>query len=108
LKLAFILKTTALAKRFDAVCVFVNKEVNNEVLVKLKEYGVKLIALRVACFNNVNIEKAKELDIGIFRVPAYSPYTTAEHAVRLLPTLNRKYHKAHPRVRRIPLPETLG
>jgi D-lactate dehydrogenase len=65
----------------------------------LKEIGVKLVALRAAGFNNVDIITAKELGIGVVRVPAYSPYATAEHAVGLLLTLNRKYHKAHPRVR---------
>jgi D-lactate dehydrogenase len=92
-------KTTVLATGFDAVCIFVNDEAQREVLVELKELGVKLVALRAAGFNNVDIEAAKELGIGVVRVPAYSPYATAEHAVGLLLTLNRKYHKAHPRVR---------
>jgi D-lactate dehydrogenase len=92
-------KTAVLAHGFDAVCVFVNDVVDREVLNELKEIGVKLVALRAAGFNNVDIITAKELGIGVVRVPAYSPYATAEHAVGLLLTLNRKYHKAHPRVR---------
>lgn len=92
-------KTASLAKGHDAVCVFVNDIVDAEALVQLKEAGVKLVALRAAGFNNVDIDKARELSIGVVRVPAYSPYAVAEHAVGLLMTLNRKYHKAYPRVR---------
>lgn len=92
-------KTASLAKGYDAVCVFVNDEVDAEALIRLKDSGVKLVALRAAGFNNVDIEKARELGIGVVRVPAYSPYAVAEHAVGLILTLNRKYHKAYPRVR---------
>jgi len=92
-------KTTPLAKGFDAVCIFVNDVVDADVLTQLKDNGVKLIALRAAGFNNVDIEKAKKLGVGVVRVPAYSPFATAEHAVGLLLTLNRKYHKAYTRVR---------
>ncbi|MBN1950029.1 MAG: 2-hydroxyacid dehydrogenase [Bacteroidales bacterium] len=92
-------KTASLAKGYEVVCIFVNDEANAAVLTQLKEAGVKLIALRAAGFNNVDIEKASELGIGVVRVPAYSPYAVAEHAVGLLLTLNRKYHKAYPRVR---------
>ncbi len=92
-------KTAQLAAGFDAVCVFVNDVINADVLVKLKEVGVKLVALRCAGFNNVDVEKAKELGIAVVRVPAYSPYAVAEHTLGLILTLNRKYHKAYARVR---------
>ncbi len=92
-------KTAPLAKGFDAVCVFVNDDLNEEVILALKEVGVKLIALRCAGFNNVDIEKAKELGIGVVRVPAYSPFAVAEHTLGMILALNRKYHKAYARVR---------
>jgi D-lactate dehydrogenase len=93
-------KTTAsLSHGFDAICVFVNDEIDAEVLDQLKAGGVKLVALRAAGFNNVDVEKARQLGLGVVRVPAYSPFAVAEHAVGLLLTLNRKYHKAFPRVR---------
>lgn len=92
-------KTAALASGSDAVCVFVNDKIDAEVLEQLKERNIKLIALRCAGFNNVDIEKAKELGIGVVRVPAYSPYAVAEHTLGLILSLNRKYHKAYTRVR---------
>ena len=92
-------KTYPLAEGYDAVCVFVNDIVDATVLEGLHSVGVKLVALRCAGFNNVDLEKAKELGIGVVRVPAYSPYAVAEHTLGLILTLNRKYHKAHPRVR---------
>lgn len=73
-------KTIPLAKGFDAVCVFVNDHLDAEVVEGLKGQGIKLIALRCAGFNNVDIEKALEEKIGVVRVPAYSPYAVAEHA----------------------------
>ena len=88
-----------LASGFDAVCVFVNDIVDAEILDKLKEMDIGLIALRCAGFNNVDIAKAKELGIEVVRVPAYSPEAVAEHAVALILTLNRKTHKAYNRVR---------
>ncbi|NBC84311.1 MAG: 2-hydroxyacid dehydrogenase [Bacteroidetes bacterium] len=92
-------QTVALAKEFDVVCVFVNDKLNAEVIKKLKEHNVKLIALRCAGFNNVDIEKAKDEKIGVVRVPAYSPYAVAEHTLGLILSLSRKFHKAFTRIR---------
>jgi D-lactate dehydrogenase len=83
----------------DAVCVFVNDKVNAEVINELAAKGVKVIALRCAGFNNVDLEAAKANGIKVCRVPAYSPEAVAEHAVAMLLTLNRKTHKAYNRVR---------
>ena len=83
----------------DAVCVFVNDKVNAEVMQVLATKGVKIIALRCAGFNNVDVEAAKQYGIKVCRVPAYSPQAVAEHAVAMLLTLNRKTHKAYNRVR---------
>lgn len=83
----------------DAVCVFVNDKVNAEVIEALAAKGVKIIALRCAGFNNVDLEAAKKHNIHVCRVPAYSPEAVAEHAVAMLLTLNRKTHKAYNRVR---------
>jgi D-lactate dehydrogenase len=86
-------------KKADAVCVFVNDKVNAQVIEVLASNGVKIIALRCAGFNNVDIEAAKKFGIHVCRVPAYSPEAVAEHAVAMLLTLNRKTHKAYNRVR---------
>jgi len=83
----------------DAVCAFVNDKLNAQVLGELSLKGVKVVALRCAGFNNVDLEAAKSLGIKICRVPAYSPEAVAEHAVAMLLTLNRKTHKAYNRVR---------
>ena len=90
--------TVSLAAGYDAVCVFVNDNVNEEVVNRLHELGVKAIALRCAGFNNVDI-KAAAGKIAVFRVPAYSPYAVAEHAMALLLTINRRTHKAYLRTR---------
>ena len=82
-----------------SVCVFVNDKLTNEVITILASKGVKLIALRCAGFNNVDMESAKRNNIKVCRVPAYSPEAVAEHAVAMLLTLNRKTHKAYNRVR---------
>ena len=92
-------KTAKLADGFDAVCVFVNDNIKSDVVRILKQKGVKLIALRCAGFNNVDIEAAKAEGIGVVRVPAYSPYAVAEHTLGLMLCLNRKLHKAYTRVR---------
>lgn len=92
-------QTAPLAKGYNAVCVFVSDNVNARVLKILKDEGVKLVALRCAGFNNVDIEKAHELGIGVVRVPAYSPYAVAEHTLGLILSLNRKLHRAYGRVR---------
>jgi D-lactate dehydrogenase len=84
-----------------AVCVFVNDKVDQACLKVLADLGIKLVALRCAGFNNVDIEAAKELGIEVVRVPAYSPYSVAEHTLALLLTLNRKIHRAYNRVREL-------
>lgn len=86
--------TAPLAKGFDCVCVFVNDTVNSTVIDILCSLGVKLIALRCAGFNNVDIKHAKD-KICVVRVPAYSPYAVAEHTMALLLTLVRRTHKAY-------------
>jgi D-lactate dehydrogenase len=91
--------TTNLAIGFEAVCVFVSDKIDRETIVKLAKNGVKLIDLRSAGFNNVDIKAATEHHITVLRVPAYSPQAVAEHAVALILTLNRKTHKTYNRVR---------
>ena len=90
--------TVSLAQGFDAVCVFVNDVVNEAVVEKLYEYGIRVIVLRCAGFNNVDV-KACAGKIQVFRVPAYSPYAVAEHAMALLLTINRHTHRAYARTR---------
>ena len=90
--------TVELAKGCDAVCVFVNDTVNAKVIEKLYEYGVKLIALRSAGYNNVDVRAAFG-KVHVVHVPAYSPYAVAEHAVALLLTSVRRIHKAYNRTR---------
>ena len=92
-------ETAAAAEDSRAVCVFVNDKLDRDCLSKLSEHGVKLIALRCAGWNNVDLAAAKELGLAVTRVPAYSPHAVAEHAVGLLLTLNRKIHRAYNRVR---------
>lgn len=82
-----------------AVCIFVNDRGDREVLKILADNGVKLIALRCAGFNNVDLKAAKELGLHVVRVPAYSPYAIAEHVVALIMALNRKTHRAYLRTR---------
>lgn len=91
--------TTNLALGFEAVCIFVNDKIDAVTIDKLFKIGVKLIDLRSAGFNNVDIEAAKNKNIKVMRVPAYSPEAVAEHAVALILTLNRKTHKVYNRVR---------
>jgi len=92
-------ETVPLVKGHDAVCVFVNDKVDATIMASLKEFGVKIVALRCAGFNNVDLEAADKHGIKVVRVPAYSPDAVAEHAVALILTLNRKTHKAYNRVR---------
>ena len=92
-------ETVGLAAGHTGVCVFVNDEVNAVVLQKLYDLGVRLVALRCAGFNNVDLKAAQTLGIKVVRVPAYSPYSVAEHTIALILTLNRKTHKAYNRVR---------
>ncbi len=84
-----------------AVCVFVNDQVNAACLEILAQKGIRFLALRCAGFNNVDLDAAKRLGIRVVRVPAYSPYSVAEHTVALLLTLNRKVHRAYNRVREL-------
>lgn len=83
----------------DAVCVFVNDKLDRHIISLLAKNGVKVILLRCAGFNNVDIESATEFGIKVYRVPAYSPHSVAEHAVALILALNRKTHKAFNRIR---------
>ncbi|MBL0742274.1 2-hydroxyacid dehydrogenase [Chryseolinea lacunae] len=92
-------KTAALATGAEAVCVFVNDKVNAAVLEKLATQDVRLVALRCAGFNQVDLAAAARLHMPVVRVPAYSPHAVAEHAVAMLMTLNRKIHKAYNRIR---------
>ena len=85
----------------DAVCVFVNDDVQRATLEELARVGVKMVALRCAGFNNVDLKAAKELGIAVSRVPNYSPYAVAEHTIALILTLNRKTHRAFVRVREL-------
>jgi D-lactate dehydrogenase len=91
--------TAKLATGFPAVCVFVNDQLNAEVLQILHENGTRLIALRSAGFNHVDLAAAERLGLTIVRVPAYSPYAVAEHALALIQGLNRKLYRAYNRVR---------
>jgi D-lactate dehydrogenase len=92
-------KTVPLAAGSEAVCVFVNDILDQPTLAALRELGVKLIALRCAGFNQVDVAAATELGLTVTRVPDYSPYAVAEHAVALLLALNRKLPRAYHRVR---------
>ncbi len=90
--------TAELARGSDVVCVFVNDTVNAAVIDKLYDFGVRLIALRCAGYNNVDVEHAFG-KIHVVHVPAYSPYAVAEHAAALLLTSVRRIHKAYNRTR---------
>lgn len=92
-------QTASLAKGYPAVCIFVNDIADAPVLEELARGGVKLVALRAAGFNNVDLKRARELGLCVCRVPAYSPHAVAEHTVALMLTLNRKIHRAYSRVR---------
>lgn len=91
--------TAKLCNGAEAVCIFVNDQANEKSLSILADQGIKLIALRCAGYNNIDLKAAKALGMTVVRVPAYSPYAVAEHAVALLLTLNRKTHKAYFRTR---------
>lgn len=92
-------RTVDLAKGYDAVCVFVASDVNNNIVKKLSEYGVRLILLRCAGYNNVALDEAKNQGITVMHVPAYSPEAVAEHALALAFAANRHIHKAYIKVR---------
>jgi D-lactate dehydrogenase len=92
-------QTALLSIGYDAICIFVNDVVNRDVIEILHNNGVKLIVLRCAGFNNVDIAAAEHFEIPVLRVPAYSPEAVAEHTMALMLTLNRKTHKAYNRIR---------
>lgn len=91
--------TAELARGHDAVSLFVGDDASAPVLRTLHGLGVRLLVLRSAGFNHVDVPEADRLGLTVLRVPAYSPYAVAEHAVGLMLTLNRKFHRAYARVR---------
>jgi D-lactate dehydrogenase len=92
-------ESVALAFGIPVVCVFVNDEIDAPTLSMLSAGETKLVALRCAGFNNVDVRRADQYKIKVARVPAYSPYAVAEHTIGLMLALNRKLHRAHARVR---------
>lgn len=94
-----VTKTAAAAEGCLAVCLFVNDDGSRETLSKLHGLGVRLIALRSAGYNHIDVKAATDLGMTVVRVPDYSPEAVAEHAVAMLLTLNRKTHRAYNRVR---------
>ncbi|MFT2090688.1 2-hydroxyacid dehydrogenase [Paraglaciecola sp. 2405UD69-4] len=92
-------ETASLVDGEKVICAFINDTLDADVLTILQQKGVKLIALRSAGFNHVDLECAKNLGLAVVRVPAYSPYSIAEHAVALLLSLNRGIHRAYNRTR---------
>ncbi|MET0262669.1 MAG: 2-hydroxyacid dehydrogenase [Rariglobus sp.] len=94
------LANTALARDCEAICAFVNDHLDAPVLAALFAGGTRLIAMRCAGYNNVDLNAAASLGLTVTNVPAYSPHAVAEHALALLLTLNRRTHLAHNRVKR--------
>jgi D-lactate dehydrogenase len=92
-------ETAPLARAHEAVCAFVNDKLDQRALEVLREGGTRLIALRSAGYNHVDLTAAARLGLPVVRVPEYSPFAVAEHAVALVLALNRKIHRAHARVR---------
>lgn len=92
-------ETIGLSKGFDAVCLFVSDDGSAPVLEMLHANGVRFITLRSAGYNHVDLEKTKLLGIRVARVPAYSPFSVAEHTVALMLALNRKLVQSHHRIR---------
>jgi len=93
------LDTVALAEQYEVVCAFINDDLSAPVLEQLAAGGTRLIALRSAGFNHVDLAAAQRLGLGVVRVPAYSPHAVAEHAVALILSLNRHLHRACNRTR---------
>lgn len=91
--------TATYARGADVICAFVNDDLSKEVIDIISDLGVRMIAMRCAGFNNVDLDAAAAKGIPVYRVPEYSPHAVAEHAVALILTLNRKIHKAYNRVR---------
>ncbi|MBD1922678.1 2-hydroxyacid dehydrogenase [Microcoleus sp. FACHB-831] len=92
-------ETSPLAAGFPAICVFVNDKLDEKTLSAIANGGTRLIALRSAGYNNVDLAAARNLGLTVVRVPAYSPHAVAEHTVALILALNRKIHRAYARVR---------
>ena len=92
-------KTAPLAKGFDAVCAFVSSDIGTRTIEVLHEAGIRLILLRCAGYNNVDMKKCEEYGIRVLRVPGYSPEAVAEHAMALALAANRHLHKAYVKVR---------
>jgi len=92
-------RTAALAEGFDAVCAFVSSDAGADTLEILHEKGIRLILMRCAGFNNVDLDTAAKYDIRVMRVPGYSPEAVAEHAMALALASNRRLHKAYNKVR---------
>lgn len=93
------LETVNLASGYDAVCMFVNDDGSRPVIQELRKLGVRLILLRCAGFNNVDLQAASECGITVLRVPAYSPYAVAEHAMAIIQQANRHLHKSYNKVK---------
>ncbi len=93
------LDTVALADQYEVVCAFINDDLSAPVLEQLAAGGTRLIALRSAGFNHVDLAVANRLGLSVVRVPAYSPHAVAEHAVALILSLNRHLHRAYNRTR---------
>lgn len=91
--------TAALAHGYDVVCPFINDDLSAPVLEQLAGGGTRLIALRSAGYNHIDLAAAKRLGLSVVRVPAYSPHAVAEHAVALILALNRRLHRAYNRTR---------
>lgn len=92
-------RTVLICKGFDAVCVFVNDSLNTFVLQVLQDFGIKLVVLRCAGYNNVDLNAAQQLGITVVRVPQYSPQAVSEHACALLLALTRKIPQAYVRTK---------
>jgi D-lactate dehydrogenase len=99
LKSELVPSTAKLAKGYDAICAFVSSDVGTETIDVLSACGVKLILMRCAGFNNVDVEKATACGIKVMRVPGYSPEAVAEHAMALALGVTRRLHKAYVKVR---------
>ena len=92
-------ETVHLAEGYEAICIFVNDDASRNVIEALAKGGVKLILLRCAGFNNVDLDACKEYGITVLRVPAYSPYAVAEHAMSIIQTANRRINRAYNKVK---------
>lgn len=99
LEMRLSVESAALAQGSDAICAFVNDDLGAPALKALSALGIRLVALRCAGFNNVDLEAARDLGLKIARVPAYSPHAVAEHTIALTLALNRHVHRAYNRVR---------